>query len=106
MTGQPQRLATSDDLRRILGELDDPEVIEILELAPTVADLKEAMTCLAGDDDVLAGEEHPVSVAARRIVEIMTAAAEEDEHLRALTAKPSPRRRLPQAMSCSGHRWR
>lgn len=81
-TSQPQRLATSDDLRRILGELDDPEVIEILELAPTVADLEEAMTCLAGDDDVLADEGTLFSVAARRIIEITTADAEEDKHLR------------------------
>ena len=80
MTGQPQRLATSDDLCRILGELDDPKVVKILELTPTVADLEKAMTCLAGDDDVLADEWHPII--ARRIVEIMTAAEEEDEDLR------------------------
>lgn len=82
MKNQPQHLATSDDLRRILGELDDPKVIEILELAPTVADVEEAMTCLAGDDDVLAEKARQVSAIARRIVEIVTAAEEEDEHLR------------------------
>jgi hypothetical protein len=82
MNNQPQDLATSDDLRRILGELDDPKVLEILELAPTVADVEEAMTCLAGNDDVLAEEGHRVSVVARRIVEIVTAGEEEDEHLR------------------------
>lgn len=82
MKDQPLHLATSDDLRRILGELDGPRVIEILELAPTVADIEEAMTCLAGDDDVLAEEDHRISGVARRIVEILTAAEEENEHLR------------------------
>lgn len=78
---EPQRLATSEDLRRILGALDDPRLIEILELAPNVADVEEATTCLVGDDDVLADKRHHVSTVARRIVEILTT-AEDDEHLR------------------------
>jgi hypothetical protein len=82
MTGQPQHRVTSDDLRRILGELDDPRVIEILELAPTAADVEEAMRCLADDDDVIGEEGKHVSAVARRIVEILTAAEQEDEHLR------------------------
>ncbi len=70
--------ASRHDLRRILGELSDPKLIEILELNPTVADLEEATMCMAGDQDVLAKGGHPVSATAGRIVEILGEAEDED----------------------------
>ena len=70
--------ASRHDLRRILGELSDPKLIEILELNPTVADLEEATMCMAGDHDVLARSGHPISAAAGRIVEILREDEEED----------------------------
>jgi hypothetical protein len=70
--------ASRDDLRRILGELDDPKIIEILELTPSIADLEEATMCLAGDYDILAKGGHPVSATAGRIVEILGATEEEE----------------------------
>lgn len=82
MMGQTRHVATSNDLRRILGKLDHASIVEILALAPSVADVEEAMKNLASDENVLAGRDHRLSGAARRIVEILTAAEEEDEHLR------------------------
>lgn len=72
------RTATRDDLRRVVGELDDPKVVEILELNPSVADLEEATMCLAGDHDILAKSGHHVSATAGRIVEILGADEEEE----------------------------
>ena len=70
--------ASRDDLQRILGELSDPKLIEILELNPTIADLEEATMCMAGDQDILAKSGHHVSATAGRIVEILGEAEEEE----------------------------
>ncbi len=70
--------ASRHDLRRILGELSDPKLIEILELNPTVADLEEATMCLSGDQDVLAKKGHPISATAGQIVEILSEGEEEE----------------------------
>jgi hypothetical protein len=88
MTRNPQladkahRPATREDFRRILGELDEPRVIDVLELHPTVADLEEAAICLAGDQDVLAKGGHPISLVANQVIEILSADEGEDLELR------------------------
>jgi hypothetical protein len=71
-------VAGRDDLRRVLGDLDDPKVIEILALEPSVTDLEEANVCLAGDHDVLAKRGHLPSARAVRIAEILAADDDED----------------------------
>jgi hypothetical protein len=68
--------ADSHDVRRILGELDDAKVSEILVLGPTLADLEDVAICLAGDHDVLAKSGHHVPVTAQRIIELLS---EEEE---------------------------
>ncbi len=70
--------ASRDDLQRILGDLSEPKLIEILELKPSVEDLEEATMCLAGDHDVLAKSGHHVSATAGRIVEILAEGEEEE----------------------------
>ncbi len=77
-TSSATRPATREDFERILGNLDDPKVIDILELNPTVADLEEAAMCVAGDHDVLAKSGHHVSAVAAQVVEILTADEEEE----------------------------
>jgi len=72
------RPATRDDLLHVLGELDDPKVIDILELNPSVQDLEEVTMCMAGNHDILAKSGHHVSATAGRIVEILTAEEEEE----------------------------
>jgi hypothetical protein len=74
-----QQPATRADFHRILGTLEDPKIIDILELNPTVADLEEAAMCVAGDQDVLAKGGHRVSSVAARVAEIITADEEEDD---------------------------
>ena len=71
--------ATRADFHHILGALDDPRVIDILELNPTVADLEQAAICVAGDHDVLAKGGHRVSSIAARVAEIIAADEEQDD---------------------------
>ena len=84
MSGNPassaasQQPATRADFHRILGSLEDPRIMEILDLNPTVADLEQAAICVAGDHDVLAKSGRPVSRIAVRVAEIIVA-DEDDE---------------------------
>lgn len=81
MTKQPSsdgaRPAASADIRKILGDLDDAKVAEILALKPSLADLDDVAVCMAGDHDVLAKSGHHVPLTAARIVELL--ADEEQE---------------------------
>ena len=47
----PEALATYRDIRRLLGNTED--VLEILALFPSVAELEEAQTWLEGQGDVV-----------------------------------------------------
>ena len=69
---QLHRLAGHADLQRIFGDLDDPKVIAVLELKPTVLDLEEASACLAGNEDHLTEKGHHVSPVANRVVEVLS----------------------------------
>lgn len=81
-------VAGRDDLRRVLGEMSEPKLIEILELNPTVADLEEATMCMAGDQDILGRSGHPISATAGLIVEILAEGEGDDEEGHA--PRPSP----------------
>ena len=69
---------TQEDFKRILGELNEPTLLEILQVDPTLEELEEAAICLAGDQDVLAKSGHHVSPKAGRLVEIITSNEEEE----------------------------
>jgi hypothetical protein len=69
--------ATAEDIRRIIGDIDDPKVVEILDLEPTIVDLEEAVVAATGDVDILGKEGHQLSAVAYQIVEILTAGEEE-----------------------------
>jgi hypothetical protein len=75
-TGRP---ATSTDIRKVLGDLDDAKVSEILALKPSIADLEDVAICMAGDHDVLAKSGHHVPATAARIVELLADEEEEPE---------------------------
>ena len=66
-----------DDLRTILGDLDDGKTIEILALNPSLADLEQAATWAIGNGDVLARSGKPLGGIAAAIVDILTADEEE-----------------------------
>jgi hypothetical protein len=57
-TGRP---AASDDVRRVLGDVDDAKVAAILTLKPSLADLEDVAICMAGDQDILAESGLPSS---------------------------------------------
>ena len=70
-------MLSQEDIRRILGRLDDAKVAEILKLSPTLSDVETAAMCLAGDHDVLAKSAHHTSGIAERIIEIVADDEEE-----------------------------
>jgi hypothetical protein len=65
--------ATAEDLRALLGEVDEEIAEEILALKPTIGDLEQAAAAMESED-----ETPGLSEAAAGIAEIM-AAEEEDE---------------------------
>ncbi|HUC50854.1 MAG TPA: hypothetical protein VMA30_15855 [Xanthobacteraceae bacterium] len=79
---QSTALALADDIRRILGSLDDEKLVDIVALRPTIKDVEEASLWLAGDADVF-GTGEPLKSNAGRIVAILTADEEDDPQPRA-----------------------
>jgi hypothetical protein len=70
-------LATHDDVKGILGDIDPAEMLAILSLQPTIADIEEASVWLAGDADVF-GAGEPVKGVASDIVTILTENEDEE----------------------------
>jgi len=70
-------LAAADDVRRIIGDLDDAKLLEIMTLQPTILDVEEALMWLSGDTDVF-GPGEPLRSGAGDIVAILTADEEEE----------------------------
>lgn len=69
--------ATPEDVREILGELDPAQMLAIMALKPTVADLEQASLWLEGDTDVFdAGE--PIKGVASDVLTILTEHDEEE----------------------------
>jgi hypothetical protein len=69
-------LAGSEDLRRILHDLDDATALEILALSPTVADIEQAAVWAVGEGSTIDRTGHPLTGTVAMIVEIL---AREDE---------------------------
>ena len=69
--------ATTDDVARILGNLDPTKMLPIMALRPTILDIEEASMWLAGDSDVF-GPGLPLQGIASQIVVILTADEEEE----------------------------
>jgi hypothetical protein len=72
--GQP---ANHVDLMRILGEVDDAKIVEILALKPTLQEVEETALWVAGAGDVLAKDGHPLGGIVAAIVDIMVSDGEE-----------------------------
>jgi len=75
-------LAKHDDIKGILGDIDPAEMLAIMSLRPTIADIEEASVWLDGDPDVF-GAGEPVKGVASEIVTILTENEEEEESPRA-----------------------
>jgi hypothetical protein len=70
-------VASPDDIRRIIANLDDEKLLDIIALQPTVLDIEEASLWLAGDSDIF-GVGKQLSSIAGEIVAILTADEEEE----------------------------
>jgi hypothetical protein len=68
-----------DDVRRILGDIDDAKFIEILGLHPSLSDLEQAAMWAAGDGDFLAKSGHPLVGVGAEIVDILIVDEDEEE---------------------------
>lgn len=70
-------LAVPDDIKRVLGALDDAKLLDIMALRPSILDVEEASLWLAGDADIF-GAGQPLKAVAGEIVAILTADEEEE----------------------------
>ena len=77
-------LATHSDVKGILGNLDAADMVAIMSLLPTIADIEEASVWLAGDADVF-GAGEPIKGVAADIVTILTENEDEERGARRLT---------------------
>lgn len=71
-----------EDIRRIVGELDDQRITEILALEPTAAELMQAITWLSDDDAVRHEATAMPAGRAAQICEILAADDMEEEDQR------------------------
>jgi hypothetical protein len=64
-------LATRDELRRILGELDDETITEIMMLGASVGEVEEAAVWASGQGDVLGKSGHPLTGVAAEVFDLI-----------------------------------
>ncbi len=70
-------LATHDEIKDTLGEIDNEQMLEIMSLRPTIADVERAAVWLQGDPDMLGAGEALTGVASE-IVDILLEDQDED----------------------------
>ena len=73
---EPDKLASTDDVKSILGNLDSDQLLDIMTLRPRILDVEQASAWLAGDIDIF-GAGPPLKDIPGDIVAILT--ADEDE---------------------------
>ena len=67
----PSRVATRDDVRHVLGDVEDHVITEILSVRPTYRDLSEAAIWARGDSDLAARERGELTAGALAIAEML-----------------------------------
>ena len=70
--------ATREELLRLVGDIDERKIIDILALHPTVAEIEQAALWTGGDGDILAKGGHPLSGIAAEVLDILAADEEEE----------------------------
>ncbi|MGB9117953.1 hypothetical protein [Bradyrhizobium sp.] len=70
-------LATRGDIKGLLGDIDSAEMLAIMSLRPTIADIEQASVWLEGDPDVF-GAGEAVQGVASEIIAILTENEEEE----------------------------
>ena len=74
--------ATRDDIVRLLGDIGDGAVVEVLELKPTLQEIEEAAAWLDAREPSMPRQRHPQTLRVAQIVEIADRDDEEPEFLR------------------------
>jgi hypothetical protein len=72
-------LASSTDIQRLFGDLDESTVSALMALGPTLADVEEAALWTAGEGETLPEPHQPGSIIAR-ILDLVTP-EEDDERM-------------------------
>lgn len=73
------RITAIEELRHILGDIEEAKVAEILALEPTVAELQTAVLWADGKEDIVATQGGSLSGKTAQIYEILAADEEDDE---------------------------
>jgi hypothetical protein len=81
-SARPAPTVSVDELKAIVGDIDDAKIVDILALGPSVSELEQAATWIAGSGNALAREGHPLSGTVADIVEILTPEEEEPPPVR------------------------
>jgi hypothetical protein len=76
LPADPARLATAEDVRHVLGAIEDIIIAHILAVQPTYHELAEAAIWSRGDGDLAARESKDLSAAALAIANILVEADE------------------------------
>jgi hypothetical protein len=79
MTTPQSAKASRADLTRILGNLDDARLAEILRLHPTISEVEQAALWAQGEGDVPARRGHTLSGIVADIVDIVMTGEEGDD---------------------------
>jgi hypothetical protein len=64
-------MVSQDEVRRLLGELGNRKIVDILKLRPTLPEIELAAICLNGRTDVLAKSGHHLSATAAQVLGIV-----------------------------------
>jgi hypothetical protein len=80
--GAEAAMATREDLLRLVGDVDERKVFDILALNPTVAEIEQAALWAAGDGDVLGKSGYPLRGTAAEVFDILAADEEEEPPIR------------------------
>ena len=70
-------LATQNDIKDVLGDINPAEMLAIVSLRPTIADIEQASVWLEGDPDVF-GPGEAVQGVASEIIAILSENEEEE----------------------------
>jgi len=73
----PRAIATSDDVKRSFGALNDLTVAAVLKAQPSLRDLTEAALLLRGDGDLIAREHREITANAQAVIDIVERADEQ-----------------------------
>ena len=73
----PYAAATSEDVTRTLGSLEDMTITQILAAKPSLRDISDAALWHRGDGDLITREHRELTAGAQAVIDILESAEEE-----------------------------